>query len=158
MIDVDLHYYAGAWRAGIFLEEDNMNRFTSWGAWFCTHLGIALMIIGALITPEDAFGDPGEECYEQAHSVCSFDPDYQSCMEKNIELCCSGKCGSDEECYDTCYEEAFKGICLGDFACNFGCKYNGYSKCVDPELCRTAVGCKGCSCYLQGLSECICKK
>jgi hypothetical protein len=102
-------------------------------SWFCGCLGVALLILGALAHPEVALGDGGEGCQ---CDYCTIEP---------------APC--PQYCEETC---GFK-LCLGDFACNFGCKYNGYSQCVDPDLCRTAIGCKGCNCNLY-IPDCICEK
>jgi hypothetical protein len=93
-----------------------MFRFTSW---FFTSLGIALLIVSALVTPQNAFADPGsycfEECWESEDPACS-------------QICCEGKCGDPEgegfsECFNTCTTAAAE-ACWRTGSCGGSATYN----------------------------------
>jgi hypothetical protein len=111
-----------------------MERFKKVTAWTLIYFGVALLVLGALGTPEIALGNgpgnPGpciQSCYTYSTST-SCDQD------------CQSQCNGDPTCYSNCMQTC--GSCVG--ACCMLADPTGGSQeqcCSGPSACGGNAGC-----------------
>ncbi len=123
-------------------------------AWSLSILGIVLLILAVLITPELAFADPGSSCanscYGSCQTTCGSDVGcLQSCFSSCMPTCCTTACSPPTEppnCYSSCMLAAG---CPGHPPCDPN------NDCVtgSPTNCGALNG--DCHLYVGDFPECI---
>lgn len=138
-----------------------MSRLTLIASWFCTCLGMTLLLLVPLVVPDSALASTGDDCLKGSggnqqfainccHAMCGD----QTCLDD----CCAIVCGStSNQCYLDCTAKA----CFGNLFCKTtDCYAVGTSQCnQSTNNCSqdTKVGqCAACKCQRNPTGQCIC--